>query len=405
MNTPHCASSLAHRTAAVAYWRILVVGLGLARAAWGEQSGQAKRDADRQFEEGKGALKRGDWPAACELFRRSMVLDPSASTLVKIARCHEHDGQLKAASDAYVQALILIRDRRRDDEHARALRSLANSSKERVDARLGRILVRVNFRPSQYRLLVDGQEASTSPDQPALLVDPGRHLVGMSAPGFSSEPVEVNLIEGETTEVVLMLKAVAASAAPAVEPSQAGRPTAAAAPSRTANVRPPAAPITPKLSTQPVAPSPGNVRPAATAATSPGLDARSTKGVPPPAQRSGTRGKTQRIAAVATGGTGLALLGVAGYFGIRTLKEVDESRTDNHCDASYACDDWGSAKLKEAEHSQISALLCAAGGTALLGTGLALWLAAPSSAPQGDGKQALWQLRLHATGVTLGGKW
>lgn len=405
MNTPHCRSSLAQRTKAVPCWRILVVALGVAQSALGEPSTPAKAEADRQFEQGKAALKRGEWPEACALFRSSMALDPSASTLVKIARCHEHEGKLKAASDAYAQALELIRDRRTDDEHARALQSLASSSKEKVDARLGRILVRMNFRPSQYRLFVDGQEVSPPADQPALLVDPGSHSVAISAPGFSSEPVAVDLIEGETREVVLALKSAETSVAPAVAPSRAVSPKATLAPTPTTAVGHSTVPSAPRVATQPVAPSPGNVRPAATAAASPGVAARATKATPASAHGPGTRGKTQRIAAAATGGTGLALLGVAGYFGIRTLRQVDESRTDNHCDADYACDEWGSAKLKQAERSQISALLCAGGGAVLVGTGLALWLAAPSSVPQGDGKRARWQLLLTATGVTLGGKW
>src|SRR3954463_9284040 len=63
-------------------------------------SAQPARDpamAESLFARGKALLEQGDWPGACGKFQASLELDPSVSTALKIARCHEHEGKLALA--------------------------------------------------------------------------------------------------------------------------------------------------------------------------------------------------------------------------------------------------------------------------------------------------------------------
>lgn len=367
--------------------RLLVVGVCFTQLVWAEESRMAPREADLQFERGKAALQLGHWPEACELFRRSMELDPSASTLVKLARCHEHDGRLKLASDDYARALNLLRERARDDEHARALRRLVLSSKEMTDSRLGRLLVRLNFRPRRFTLLVDGEAVAQEPEAPALFVDPGTHLVGVTAPGFVAEPLTVSMGEGETREIVLQLKAISMTTTAAALPQRAAVPTATAMPLARAASKP----LALTAATNPV-------RPAVAALRGP-------TGTVTSSHQAYRNGHGQRFVAAATGGTGLILFGAAAYFGVKTHSLVDDATAYGHCDSNYGCDAHGSELMREAERKQTYALLLAGGGTLLLGTGLILWFTAPSSNHRAGATRPQLSLCLRLSGATLGGRW
>ena len=45
--------------------------------------------AEALFERGRALLADGQWDAACEKFRASVALEPTASSLIKVARCDE----------------------------------------------------------------------------------------------------------------------------------------------------------------------------------------------------------------------------------------------------------------------------------------------------------------------------
>ncbi len=367
--------------------RLLVVGICLTQFAWAEELRKGPREADLQFERGKAALQLGNWTEACELFRRSMELDPSASTLVKLARCHEHDGRLKMASDDYARALSLLRERARDDEHASALRRLVLSSKETIDSRLGRLLVRLNFRPGRFTLLVDGDAVAQEPDAPALFVDPGTHSVGVTAPGFVAEPLMVNLGEGETREIVLQLKTASMETAPASVPRRVVVPAATAQPLAPAASKPPV----PIVAAKPVSPA--------------DVALRGPSGTVTSSHKAYRTGHGRQVAAAATGGTGLLLFGAAAYFGVKTHSLVNDATAHGNCDSNYACDARGSDLMREAERKQTYALMFAGGGTLLLGTGLILWLTAPSSNHRAGTNRLQLSLSLRPSGATFGGRW
>jgi hypothetical protein len=96
------------------------------------------------------------------------------------------------------------------------------------------------------------------------------------------------------------------------------------------------------------------------------------------------------------GGAGIVALGVAGYFGVKTLVLVNAASP--HC-PDGECDDEGYRMVEDANTAQTIGFVVAGVGAALVGTGIAICLTAPS-----DGApRASAVLRLSPGGAALGG--
>lgn len=63
--------------------------------------------AEVLFRAALAAQDKGDWATACSKFNASMDLDPAVSTLINIAKCHEHEGKLAVAWEDLNRALVL----------------------------------------------------------------------------------------------------------------------------------------------------------------------------------------------------------------------------------------------------------------------------------------------------------
>ena len=80
---------------------------------------------------------------------------------------------------------------------------------------------------------------------------------------------------------------------------------------------------------------------------------------------------TQRIAAYVTGSAGLVSLGCAGYFAVRTLSLVAESR--DHCDKNNECSGEGVRLVQNARDAQTTGFVLLAAGGTLLGASIILF--------------------------------
>src|ERR1700690_710886 len=137
---PHCISPTVRRliTTGRAFVTLALL-CGSGHLAFAQSNPNDRAAADALFEAGKAFLKVGNWPSACEKFRLSLTLDPSASTYVKTARCHEHEGRLRAAWADYSKALELVHSRTKANKHARDLEAVAKSAMGSVESKRGRL--------------------------------------------------------------------------------------------------------------------------------------------------------------------------------------------------------------------------------------------------------------------------
>lgn len=195
---------------AAKFFLVLAV-LGLAERAQAQARDAAAGEA--LFQEGRRLMKAGDFSAACPKLEESLRLDPALGTLVNLASCEEQQGRTATAWQHWRSAIeqLPASDKRRATAVARA------AALEKTLARLT-IALGPDASP-EAEVKRDGVRLGRASLGLALPVDPGRHVVQVSAPGREPREYEVTLKAKEsqslTVEVGAEIKvARAAEAAP-----------------------------------------------------------------------------------------------------------------------------------------------------------------------------------------------
>jgi hypothetical protein len=162
-------------------------------AAAAQGSDQDRAAAQTLFEAAKRFKQQKKWEQACEKFAASQKLDPAVGTQLNLADCYEQIGKTASAWVNFVEV----------SELAEAGRRRAKFAKQRAD----------KLRPKLTKLVitvadpVEGMDVQRGSDTvsremwgTAVPVDPGEHVIRVSAPGKRdfSESIEV---AGEGEEV------------------------------------------------------------------------------------------------------------------------------------------------------------------------------------------------------------
>ena len=301
--------------------------------------------AETLFKTGKDLLQSGDWPGACAKFEASYDLDPAVGTLVKIARCRDHDGKLAAAWYDYQRALKLNQEKGDQTEQRRKdLDKFIRAELATLEPRVPKLRVVIAAPPAGLRLTRNAQELPLGALGEALPIDPGAQRIIAEAPGYRREEREVAASEGQLVEVEIRLEA---TPPPPLS-------TAVLPPVLPPAVPPPIAPLAPESPDAPAAP-----------------------------------GRGQRIGGIVVGSAGVILLGVAAGFGVSTLKKVGASA--DLCGSDNFCDPDGITLRDQARASQTVGLVLLGAGVAAVGGGIAIYLTAPKAAPSSSAIRVLLQ--------------
>lgn len=187
-------------------------------------SAQPSRDpagAQALFDEASAALQSdpADWASACRKFVASQALDPSAATLMNIARCQVHVGKLATASSTYTEAFTLNLYSSASDVRRAELAEWITREKDALDGRIPQLRIALPLRPAGLVVVRDGVDVPTSVLGEWLPVDVGRTEVSVTAPGHVAWVRSIDVVEGarQTVEVSLVplpQKEVEAGAAP-----------------------------------------------------------------------------------------------------------------------------------------------------------------------------------------------
>ncbi len=178
-------------------WLACGVGVLLAAPSMA-RAGDAAR-ADQLFQEALALSDAGNWDAACPKFLASNAEDRSVGALLNLATCAERAGKLLDARALYTEAGAL-NDSAPDGPRKDAVRAQVQGAAASLEERIPRIVV--TTAPADAAISVDGRASAASAP---LLVDPGAHVVGATAPGY--EPAEERLVlaERDRREVTLTL--------------------------------------------------------------------------------------------------------------------------------------------------------------------------------------------------------
>ncbi len=233
---------------------LLLAPAGAARA----QDGR-KPEAEALFKQGKAEMAKGNFDAACRMFRSSQELDPRASTLMNLGACHESAGRLFSAWYAFVEAGKTAE--RSLDELA-----LAEHAKKRAESLEPRLSsLKITVAPSAdvagLEILRDGKPVLAGQWNNDVFVDGGEYTIVARAPGRTPWTTTVTIANEQEREVLAVPPLAVDAAAPA--------PAAAA-------------PVVSDAVPAPVAPRPSRARKRAFGALAGGrllnVDAESTAG-------------------------------------------------------------------------------------------------------------------------------
>ncbi|HZU83303.1 MAG TPA: tetratricopeptide repeat protein [Polyangiaceae bacterium] len=316
--------------------RRLIFGVAIAAAlapARASRAQGAERDpaaAELLFEQGRAEARAGRYDRACPSFGESYRLDPAVGSLLNMADCAEHLARPAEALRRFTQALGEL-------SASDARRSYVEGRIARLKPRVPR--VRIVFAPGDVpaNVLCDGVPVDRGALGAPLLVDPGRHVIGVRAPGRADRDIAVDAIENAEQQV-------------RAEPGEA----------RVAE--PPAPPM----------PLPPARRAEVTPATGVVLSRARSNALP--------------WVAGGIGALGIAVGSIAGIVAMSDAHTVSSRCPDRQCLTPAAFDAAGQAASEGKVMETVSTV---AFGVGLAGAAAAayLWLAAPSSAPT---RSAAW---------------
>ncbi|WP_437926060.1 PEGA domain-containing protein [Sorangium sp. So ce291] len=186
----------------------VALGGSAARAQPQQQPPRDPVAAEALFKSARALVDKGDYAAGCPKFEASLELNPSASTMINIARCHEREGKVATAWHDYNRAIVLNRETA-GEQRRRGLEEIAQKGIADLDARVPKLRVVVKGAPSGVEVQRDGTPVPAAALGEPLPVDPGPHDLRASAPGHETETRSVTLREGESVTVELTLRPAA----------------------------------------------------------------------------------------------------------------------------------------------------------------------------------------------------
>jgi len=194
----------------------LAIFLGAPPPAGAQLGEDSALVAQEQFREGRDAFKAGDYQRALEFFKKSHELYPATGTLLNLALCEAQLGQITAAHQHFKEVIPQLAAR--DERLAVAKKELAA-----LEARAPKLRIHLETGATMADVTLDGSPVSPERLGTDMLVDPGRHVVQVSAPGREPRRYAITLEEGSRTVLAASLGA-AESAVPKAPPKEADRP-------------------------------------------------------------------------------------------------------------------------------------------------------------------------------------
>ncbi|MGO8995645.1 MAG: hypothetical protein ACLQVI_20230 [Polyangiaceae bacterium] len=199
-------------------------------------SAQSSGDiAHEELKKGWELKKEGRCPEAIPHLLEAVRLDPGLTGMANLAQCEEEGGKLVAAHKHWGSVLhwaTVVKDAKRAADAQRRL--------EALHARIPRLVIHLGTSvPTSTVVLIDDNAIPSGQLTSPVLVDPGKHLIMVRAPGHQDRARSIALTEGEQEDILIRPGDIrmagdsaespdSATAPPAEEvaPSPASRPRA-----------------------------------------------------------------------------------------------------------------------------------------------------------------------------------
>jgi hypothetical protein len=199
--------------------RLVALTLLVAPATGAAQgTGADAAAAEALYRDGSAEMEAGKYDSACPKLEESFRLDPATGALLTLAACLERSGKV---ASAWVRYLDVEARAQRENDKDRA--TVAHDKAAQLAPRLPRLRVVLSDHVLSLpgiEVKRDGTPIAVATLSSALPVDPGSHVVEISASGHAPARRDVTLAEGRTDEVRVDELAIVDAVAPppATEP-------------------------------------------------------------------------------------------------------------------------------------------------------------------------------------------
>jgi hypothetical protein len=183
------------------------------------QSASDRETARSLMDKGEAAMAKNDPAAALASFRAADEIMRVPTTGIAVARAQAELGQLVEARDTALKVTRIPAKPGEPPVFAEA-RSEAQQLADRLAGRIPSLTIQLEGGPaSGASVRLDGSDVPPSLLGIAKKLDPGKHVVVASAPGFQEARAEVELAEGAQEQVVLKLEPQTGQAETPIAPS------------------------------------------------------------------------------------------------------------------------------------------------------------------------------------------
>ena len=262
--------------------------------------------ADALFREAQVLVSKGNYVEGCAKYAESQQLDPANGTLLNLALCHEKEGRYATAQREFQKLLANVSRGKTADDRERARTAMERLRS--LEKKVPRVVFDVSALPKDATVTLDAEPLK---DAQQVVIDPGRHLVEVTAPKKKPNKRTITVKDGPQ---IIALESLEDDAPPPEQP----------------------------------APAPAAAAPEAT-----------------PRYEATIYWTTGRVVGVVLLAAGVAAVGVGTYFGIDTFQKRDAR--DPHCNGKV-CDAEGIALHDDATTSAtVSTVAFGLGAAAILG--------------------------------------
>jgi hypothetical protein len=276
--------------------------------------------AESLFEEGRMLLAQQRYPEACAKLAESQKLDPAVGTLLNLGDCYEKMGKIATAWAVFKEATTLARSGKQPGRE-----KIAAARADALVAKIPRLSISVPHAPLGLAVQRDGvavgQTEWSGPAASAVTIDPGDHVIVVTAPGKKAWSTKVALsADGKTTAIEV----------PELEPDE----LADRAP----------------------------LKPASDSAVSLEVVNAHDRNV-------------QRVIGLATAGAGLVTLIIGIPFGVRAINLNKDAASE--CPTNTTCQGQGGSDAQSAQSSSVLSTILVVGGAGVAVGGAIVYLTAP----------------------------
>lgn len=162
------------------------------------------------FEQGKLLQDRGEWSRANAQYRKALDIKDTPGLRYRVGYCEEQLGNLVEAGVEYDRARELLESGVRADDVAELLPRTIASLQRRTPS----LTLVLQDPPPNVVLRIDGDLLAPAVVGKSIPLNPGKHSIVVSAPGYRSFAQTVGLAEGERKRLRVSLARASAGSAP-----------------------------------------------------------------------------------------------------------------------------------------------------------------------------------------------